>query len=106
MGPPTIASFGATPSDAVSGHRVTLSWSVNGATRVSTSGIGAVAGAHGDVSPTTDTEYALTPTTSLGSAEARVQVTMYPAPNVFIVSIPTPVADGICAAKNANHRAR
>src|SRR5262245_51051119 len=73
--PPTITSFSAAPTDAVMGHRVTLSWSVDRATGLSISGIGPVTGASISVNPTTVTEYVLTATNTTGSAQARVQVT-------------------------------
>jgi len=75
--PPVISAFTASPTDAVTGHRITLSWTVAGATDISISGIGAVAGNSLDVYPTTDTEYVLTAKNAAGNSTQQVQVTMY-----------------------------
>ena len=81
--PPVIGSFSASPTDTVTGHRVTLGWTADGATSLSISGIGTVTGTHIDVNPADDTEYVLTASNSAGSAQARVQVTIYPPPEVW-----------------------
>jgi hypothetical protein len=39
QGPPVISVFTASPTDAVTGHRITLSWTVTGATDLSISGV-------------------------------------------------------------------
>src|ERR1700757_4013927 len=44
QGPPVISAFSASPTDAVTGHRITLSWTVAGATDLSISGVGEGAG--------------------------------------------------------------
>jgi len=62
---------------------VTLGWSADRATSLSISGIGTVTGTHIDVNPTDDTEYVLTASNSAGSAQARVQVTIYPSPGTW-----------------------
>src|SRR5215472_9484917 len=76
--PPVISAFTASPTDAVTGHRVTLSWTVAGATDLSISGVGAVTGSSTDVHPTTDTDYVLTAKNASGTATQHVQVTIYP----------------------------
>src|SRR5262249_17518983 len=81
--PPTIASFTATPTDAVTGHRVTLNWSVDRAASLSISGVGPVTRASVDVSPAADTDYVLTASNAAGSVQAHSQVTIYPLPQVW-----------------------
>lgn len=86
--PLAINSFSASPTDAVTGHRVTLSWSVSGATSLTISGIGSVSGTHVDVNPTADTDYVLTASNSGGSITAHAQVTVYPPPVVWFAPFP------------------
>src|SRR5215472_3486827 len=86
--PPVISAFTASPTDAVTGHRITLSWTVAGATDISISGIGAVAGNTSDVYPTTDTEYVLTAKNVAGTSTQHVQVTLYPPPVNWFAPFP------------------
>src|SRR5215470_3256320 len=74
--PPVISAFTASPTDAVTGHRITLSWTVAGATDLSISGVGAVTGSSTDVHTTTDTDYVLTAKNAAGTAAQHVQVTI------------------------------
>jgi Putative Ig domain len=86
--PPVISAFTASPTDAVTGHRITLSWTVSGATDLSISGVGAVAGSSTDVHPTTDIDYVLTATNAAGAATKHVQVTLYPPPVNWFAPFP------------------
>jgi hypothetical protein len=88
QGPPVISAFTASPTDAVTGHRITLSWTVAGATDVSISGVGAVTGNSTDVHPTTDTDYVLTATNAAGTVTQDVQVTIYPPPVNWFAPFP------------------
>jgi hypothetical protein len=88
QGPPVITAFTASPTDAVTGHRITLSWTVVGATDLSISGVGAVAGSSTDVHPTTDTDYMLTAKNAAGTATQHVQVTIYPPPLNWFAPFP------------------
>jgi hypothetical protein len=88
QGPPVISAFTASPTDAVTGHRITLSWTVAGATNVSISGVGAVTGNSTDVHPTTDTDYVLTATNAAGTVTQDVQVTIYPPPVNWFAPFP------------------
>ena len=88
-GPPKISSFRASPTTIASGGRSTLSWSVTNADSLSISpGIGTVTGTSVKVSPSATTTYTLTATNSLGSATARVTVTIRGLPKIssFTVS--------------------
>ena len=95
--PPAISAFTASPTDAVTGHRITLRWTVAGATDVSISGIGAVSGSSTDVNPTTDTDYVLTAKNAAGTATQHVQVTIYPPPVNWFAPFPhnTPDDPGV-----------
>jgi hypothetical protein len=88
---------GASPTDAVTGHRITLSWTVAGATDLSISGVGAVTGSSTDVHPTTDTDYVLTAKNVAGTATQHVQVTIYPPPVNWFAPFPhnTPGDPGV-----------
>ena len=86
--PPVISAFTASPTDAVTGHRITLSWTVAGATDVSISGVGAVTGSSTDVHPTTDTDYVLTAKNAAGTVTQHVQVTIYPPPVNWFAPFP------------------
>lgn len=86
--PPVISAFTASPTDAVTGHRITLSWTVTGATDLSISGVGAVSGSSADVYPTTDTDYILTAKNAAGTATQHVQVTLYPPPVNWFAPFP------------------
>jgi hypothetical protein len=86
--PPVISAFTASPTDAVTGHRITLSWTVEGATDLSVSGVGAVSGSSTDVQPTTDTDYVLTAKNAVGTATQHVQVTLYPPPVNWFAPFP------------------
>lgn len=88
QGPPVISSFTASPTDAVTGHRITLSWTVTGATNLSISGVGVVMGSSTDVHPTTDTDYVLTAKNAAGTATQHVQVTLYPPPVNWFAPFP------------------
>jgi hypothetical protein len=87
--PPVISAFTASPTDAVTGRRITLSWTVAGATDLSISGLGAVTGSSTDVHPTTDTDYVLTAKNAAGTATQHVQVTIYPPPVNWFAPFPT-----------------
>ena len=65
QGPPVISAFTSSPSDAITGHRITLSWTVAGATDLSISDIGPVTGTSADVHPTS---------AAWDSAAAHIQV--------------------------------
>ena len=95
--PPVISAFTASPTDAVTGHRITLSWTVAGATDLSISGVGAVTGSSIDVQPTTDTDYVLTATNAVGTATQHLQVTLYPPPVNWFAPFPhnTPDDPGV-----------
>ena len=95
--PPVISAFTASPTDAVTGHRITLSWTVAGATDLSISGLGAVTGSSTDVHPTTDTDYVLTAKNAAGTATQHVQVTIYPPPVNWFAPFPhnTPGDPGV-----------
>jgi len=97
QGPPVISAFTASPTDAVTGHRITLSWTVAGATDLSISGVGAVAGSSTDVHPQTDTDYVLTAKNAAGTATQHVQVTIYPPPVNWFAPFPyhTPPDPGV-----------
>src|SRR5215471_17301279 len=97
QGPPVISAFTASPTDAVTGHRVTLSWTVAGATDLSISGVGAVTGSSTDVHPTTDTDYVLTAKNGAGTTTQQVQVTIYPPPVNWFAPFPhnTPGDPGV-----------
>ena len=86
--PPVISAFTASPTDAVTGHRITLSWTVAGATDVSISGVGEVTGSSTDVHPTTDTDYVLTAKNAAGTVTQHVQVTIYPPPVNWFAPFP------------------
>jgi hypothetical protein len=88
QGPPVISVFTASPTDAVTGHRITLSWTVAGATDVSISSVGAVTGNSTDVHPTTDTDYVLTAKNAAGTVTQHVQVTIYPPPVNWFAPFP------------------
>jgi Right handed beta helix region len=66
--PPVIASFTATPGviPATSTRTVTLAWSVQGATSLSISGIGAVTGTSTTTSVSATTKFTLTATSATG----------------------------------------
>jgi len=76
-GTPQIVRFEASPLTIASGQQSTLSWTTNGATSVSISGVGTVtANGSTTVSPTQTTTYTLTATNSSGSVSAPVTVTV------------------------------
>jgi hypothetical protein len=95
--PPLISAFTASPTDAVTGRKITLSWTVAGATDLSISGVGAVSGNSIDVQPTTDTDYVLTAKNAAGTATQHVQVTLYPPPVNWFAPFPhnTPDDPGV-----------
>src|SRR5215471_12467247 len=97
QGPPVISAFTASPTDAVTGHQITLSWTVAGATDLSISGVGAVTGSSTDVHPTTDTDYVLTAKNGAGTTTQQVQVTIYPPPVNWFAPFPhnTPGDPGV-----------
>src|SRR5262249_31063661 len=97
QGPPVISAFTASPTDTVTGHRITLSWTVAGATDLSISGVGAVTGSSTDVHPTTDTDYVLTAKNAAGTSAQHVQVTIYPPPVNWFAPFPhnTPGDPGV-----------
>jgi len=97
QGPPVISAFTASPPDAVTGHQITLSWTVAGATDLSISGVGAVTGSSTDVHPTTDTDYVLTAKNGAGTTTQQVQVTIYPPPVNWFAPFPhnTPGDPGV-----------
>jgi Right handed beta helix region len=91
---PTIAAFSATPSTITAGQAATLSWSVSGANTVSIdNGVGDVSSVTSKlVSPTQTTTYLLTATNSVGSAAARVTVTVTSVPDTQPPTAPTLVS--------------
>ncbi len=98
-GTPQIVRFVASPMTIASGGKSTLSWSTNGGTTVTISGIGAVA-ANGSttVSPTTTTTYTLTVTGANGqtvSSPVTVTVTGGTVPQVVsFVANPANISAG------------
>jgi hypothetical protein len=77
---PLINNFSATPDTVTAGQPLTLSWNVNGATRVSISpDIGSVeAGGSRTVTPRADTAYTITALSSGGPASKSVSVKVLP----------------------------
>ena len=73
---PVISSFSAAPPSTTTGHPVTLTWSVSGATAVSIdNGVGNVTSlSTTSVSPNRTTTYTLTASNSAGSSTAAVTV--------------------------------
>ncbi|MFA5399841.1 MAG: hypothetical protein WC169_09075 [Dehalococcoidia bacterium] len=98
-GPPTIASFTASPASITSGGSSTLSWTVSGATSVTINqGVGTVStSGTRSVSPSTTTTYTLTAGNSLGSSTATAAVTVtaagIPVITIFTAS-PSPITAG------------
>jgi zinc-ribbon domain len=74
---PTINSFTATPASVSSGQSSTLQWDISGATSASINGVGSVNSASGTqtVTPTENTVYTITATSSAGSVYASATVT-------------------------------
>jgi hypothetical protein len=74
---PTINSFTATPASVSSGQSLTLQWDISGATSASINGVGSVNSASGTqtVTPTGNTVYTITATSSAGSVYASATVT-------------------------------
>lgn len=81
--PPTIDAFAASPEAITTGQSSTLTWSVAGATSVSISGIGSVTGDSIEITPVADTDYVLTVSNDVGTAQARASVTVYPEPHYW-----------------------
>ncbi len=75
---PVITSFQASPSTITLGQGSVLTWSVTGATNLSISGIGAVAGTSSAVTPNATTTYTLTASNAGGSATASAVITVNP----------------------------
>lgn len=74
---PTIASFSANPVSVQKGEKVTLSWSVRGASSVRIdNGIGIVAGNSVTLTPTITTDYMLSAENSAGTVTAKARVTI------------------------------
>ncbi len=71
---PAINSFTANPSTVSAGGTVTLSWTVNDASYVIVSSMGAVRGSSATVAPTQTTTYTLHATNQFGRTEASVVV--------------------------------
>lgn len=71
---PVITSFTANPSAVSAGGSVTLSWTVNDASYVIVSSLGAVRGSSATVAPTQTTTYTLDATNQFGRTEATVVV--------------------------------
>ncbi|MBC8089668.1 MAG: hypothetical protein H7Z40_20590, partial [Phycisphaerae bacterium] len=95
---PVINQFAASPSSALTGQAVTLSWTVTGATTVALSpNAGTISGNSAVVTPTGATSYQLSATNCAGTttALATVSVTapaLYVSPDVFAAATPI---DGI-----------
>jgi hypothetical protein len=87
--PPTISAFAAKPSWVITGQGTTLSWTVSGATKLSISGVGSVAGSSVQVNPAADTAYVLTASNDTGSTQAQISVDVYPPPTVWFQPMPT-----------------
>ncbi len=100
-GPPTIASFTASPASITSGSSSTLSWTVSGATSVSINqGVGTVStSGTRSVSPSTTTTYTLTAGNSAGNSTATAAVTVTAA-GIPVITIFTASPSSIAAGDN------
>jgi hypothetical protein len=84
---PVIQSLAVSPSWVTTGESATLKWSVTGASSLSLSSVGAVAGTTAQVTPTADTTYTLTATNQYGSTQAQVALAVFPPPTTWFAPI-------------------
>ncbi|BDU73592.1 RHS repeat-associated core domain-containing protein [Mesoterricola silvestris] len=80
---PALTGFTASPAAITSGDSTTLSWTAQGQTGLSLSGIGTVTGNSLVVSPPATTPYTLTASNPAGSDSRSLTVTVHPQPRIL-----------------------
>ncbi len=95
---PVIQTFRATPSSAVQGQNIALTWTASGAASLDIdNGVGTVAGTTKTITATSSTTYTLTARNAAGAVANHVPVTVVPRPSIASFTA-TPAAINVGAS--------